>query len=125
MTDPDNVHSFLKAQSDRILDIYFELRDKFKYNPCFLENLKSTTLTEFFVSAVFWPTDRHIARDLQQLVWFDPKLDMFYDIFIEEFRNELDISYDIVEGVVAKGESKRKLDYVAWGKFCFNNSVVI
>lgn len=111
----DTPFLFLDTKGDFILDIYFELKKGVSYNTCFLDALKSTDLSDFFISCLF-----NDIKDLKRIVWFHPKLNVIYDYFVEEYKNELDISYDIVAEFLSK--YKYRLDPVIWAKFCYKHS---
>lgn len=104
-TTEDPMETFFFDNTDFIIDMYDDFKERFSHNPEFFSCLQSTDLTDLFVECLFKDTTQHfIMNDV---------LSVFYD----EFSDEINISYEIVYRFLKC--HKHKLDWVRWIDFCY------
>lgn len=94
---------------EEIIELVFHLQDSFS-NPFFLCYINSQNLIELF--NLF---DKHnSSHELDYLNGIN-KID--FDLFYDEFENEIKISYNLIDSFLKK--LKCNADYKLWSFFCF------
>jgi hypothetical protein len=106
---------FLSKHLDDVLNICDEFRDRFRYDPSFLSDMKCTDLTDLLIDAIFHGEDYEVS-DKHTL----------FDYFINEYRSELGISYSIVTNfcchVRSTFHNQTNISYEGWCWFCYHLS---
>jgi hypothetical protein len=112
--DSIEIDKFHTESIDEILDMYYEFKNRFSYDPFFLGNLQSTDLTEFFTDLLF------VSNVL--------KMDKYCVInnefvsFNEEYQNELSTSFSFAHSFLLKYDFN--LPSSIWAFFCFKHSII-
>jgi len=108
-TEEENlVDKFLFHHIDDILDIFDDLKERFKYDPTFLASLKSPQFIDFVTDQLFYP-NRSLAEDAN---WQDS-----FDDFVDEFNHEVNLSYYLVDMFFEKFQ--HKLSFPKWIELCY------
>lgn len=107
--DDDLINSFLDYHTYNIIHLYEQLKNTFTYNPFFLDKLKSTDLTDFFIHLLYYNYNYNSQQNLY-----------YIKNFSIEYENELSISFNIVEKFL--NTCKYNLDYSTWSYFCYTKS---
>lgn len=109
----DPVDKFISYHLDTIIDITFDLQDRFRLmNPFFLSKMTSVDLTDFFV-------DYYLLAQSVDYTFVD-SCEMLYDRFIEEYNSEIVLSYDVLSPFVRKCKFSVPLRH--WTLFCFQHT---
>jgi hypothetical protein len=103
--EEDQIDKFFENNLDAIIDIYDDFRERFSYNPRFLQKLASSDLTNLFIDCLFEdnPPSPLSERDM---------------CFLHDYENEISISYSIVYSFLYK--YKYRLPQKRWIMFCSN-----
>lgn len=108
---------FLLHYTDIIIDLFYELKERFALNPDFLSKLKTTIFIDFIINTVLYD---NILYSQQITNEKDITKDILY--FENIFCNELHISYDIINSFITT--FKIKLSYEKWKVFCYKNTYI-
>lgn len=111
--DIEKVYSFdnfISIHFDNVLDIFYNFKNKFVYNPYFLDSLKSQDLLLFLY--------KHLYENYNLKI---PKISE-YSSFVYESEQELDLSYNIISCYFYSYGCK--ISKSSWYVFCYNNSLV-
>lgn len=108
------IQMFLSEHLDTILDMYYDIEDRFKMNPLFLGNMKSTDLTAFFIQTIFY--DRKNKRNSHDLEWV--ALMGYYT----DFMNEIYTSHVIINSFLSRFDIMCPLR--EWIEFCTKFSIL-
>ena len=107
--EDDIISYFLDHHTINIIYMYQDLKQRFNaFSPFFLANLKSTHLTDFFITILYY-------KDTLQ--YQNPPLII---PFVKEYQNEIDISFNIVQTFLKS--CKYNLNYNSWCHFCYYKS---
>jgi hypothetical protein len=104
-----NSHDLLYKYLDDILELYYDFKDRFWFNPFFLGNLTIMKFTDFIRLIIY---EKHIPSPLpltKPLVNFKINCN-----------TELQISHQIITTFLKNIDSKISID--SWSQFCFINS---
>lgn len=110
--DQNKIQKFICNNLDDILDIYYDFKDRFSFNPYFLGLCKPTDLSDFFAMCLYnngeSPRSASSAsRTLQER-------------FQTEYSNELSTSYYIVATFLEQFD--HVLIPLVWIRFCIKHS---
>lgn len=111
---PNPINDFMSNYLDIIIDIAFDFREHFGYNPFFLEHMQSTHLTEFFINH-FVQEQPDLVHKIEWTMKTCPK----FEEFVDDYYSELASSF---KAITSLGKTIRKNDPVTfsdWCKFCF------
>ena len=113
----DDTINFLLKYTDSIIDMFYDLESRFSVcNAHFLCWLKSTDITDFLVSSLFLQNTETLYQQFYDKHWF------IYDLFVEEFQQELSTSFDVISSLNKK--TKKRLSFDEWSKFCMQYCIL-
>ena len=95
--------------SDDVYDILFDLRERFFLSPFFISHLCFSNLTQYLSNFVVYNQKTPPLKKKELVIYFK-----------HYYKNEIDISYNIIINFMKK--FKRNIPYDNWVLFCFNNS---
>jgi hypothetical protein len=110
----NEIDKFLHDSLDNIMDMYDDFKCRFAYNPYFLGHLRGTDLTDFFIDVLF-------AQEDTENILTKKDYTLFYT-FHEEYQNELNTSFAIVDNFLSK--YKYSLSPSSWAVFCLQFSII-
>jgi hypothetical protein len=108
--DFDEFDEFLHYHSDRVYDIYQDLKSRFIFSPFFLAKMQYYHIVHFLADIILYNKTEYVCRN-QNLT------KKFHDYY----QTELDISYQIIASFV-KRNFKRNFNYYDWLDFCITLS---
>lgn len=106
----DQIDLFFLHHLDTVLDIFYELKEDFKFNPSFLEYLDSTHLTEIFILLIFENTYPTIYIKNYDLL----------ERFINEYCREIENSLKIINLFLKNFNTSMPIHI--WTNICFVSS---
>jgi hypothetical protein len=115
MSQYDTIDKFLTDNMENILDIFYDIKDRFKFNPFFLQNLFPYHLTDIFVWKIF-NDDEHVSNLINV-----PKKEMYLtQLFDDEYYNEITTSLRVMSYFLQT--FKKDLSYEEWMLISYNLS---
>jgi hypothetical protein len=101
-----------------VIDIIYNLQEKFSINPFFLHHINTQLLIDFFNACSKFPyTNSFLYLEKHSIIYnYD------YTYFLDECEEEIKISYDIISNFLKKFNYTCNLYY--WKLFCFKYSEV-
>lgn len=109
---PYNIDDFLSEHLDNILDIYYDIQERFPY---FLDKVTSTAFVDFIIDNAFYMYDtKHVET-------YFKKNTKSYTKFIQEYSKEITTTYILIDNFLQK-QNMNAIDTILFNKFCFMNS---
>jgi hypothetical protein len=108
--DLNELDDFLHYHSDRIYEIYQDLKNRFRFCPFFLAKMQYYHIVHFLADIILYNNTEYLCKDSQLTKRFH-----------NCYQNEIDISYQILASFL-KRNFKRKFNYYDWLDFCITLS---
>lgn len=112
-----DMDTFLSHHLDTLLDLFYDIKERFSYNPYFLEYLSSIKFVDFVIENAYFVFD---LKDTNQ---YFIKNEKKYRSFLEDFSKELTLSYILIDKFLEDQEMP-SIDTILFNKFCFMYSYV-
>ena len=107
----NNQDVLLLYYTDEILDIFDDYKDRFVTNPDFLCNLKGFVFVNFIVDYILHPVLHAVTHAVK-----NTKTVSENEIFEDIFKNELTISYNIIDNFMK--QFKIDISFNNWKTYC-------
>lgn len=112
----DQTDEFVTFHLHDVLDIYFDFKERFSYNPYFLEYMRSTHLTDYITHVLYGSPYPSVG------VTNYTKPEYVYERFLIEYQTELAVSGQFIERFLR--QFNHTSSAAIWNEFCFYLSYV-